>query len=161
MNISKLLRKVMVKESIKTSINDVKIYSNGLETSLDNKRFTEASDYVSSIRNTMDRVSEYIESHFSEENYYDSEKHSDRAFTDAERALRAAKKAEEKSEWLERTSAQRIEEGKRLKKQAEEARKEAKKAQESAKKAQKAERKASKQAKKAAEEADKAREAAR
>jgi len=151
----------MVKESIKTSINDVKIYSNGLETSLDNKRFTEAADYVNSIRNTMDRISEYIESHLSEEKDYDSEKYSDRAFTDAERALRAAKKAEEKSEWLERTSAQRIEEGKRLKKQAGEASKEAKKALEAAKKAQKAERRSAKQAKKAAEEADRAREAAR
>jgi hypothetical protein len=151
----------MVKESMKSSINDVKIYSNGLETSLDNKRFTEASDYVTSIRNTMDRVSDYINSHLSEETDYDSDKHSDRAFTDAERALRASKNAEERADWLDRTSAQRMEEGKRLKKQAGEARKEANRAREAAKKAQKAERKAAKQAKKAAEEADKAREAAR
>jgi len=161
MNDMELLRKDMVKESIKSSINDVKVYSNGLETSLDNKRFTEAADYVNNIRNTMDRVSEYIESHLSEEKDYDSEKSSDRAFTDAERALRAAKKAEEKAEWLERTAAQRTEEGKRLKKQAGEASKEARKAMEAAKKAEKAERRSAKQAKKAAEEADKAREAAR
>lgn len=151
----------VVKGSIKSTINDVKIYSNGLETSLDNKRFTEAADYVHSIRNAVDRVSEYIESHLSEEKGYDSEKPSDRAFTDAERALRAAKKAEEKAGWLERTSLQRTEEGKRLKKQAEEAKKEAKRAREAAKKAQAAERKAAKQAEKASEQADKAREAAR
>jgi|GEM_PF-6026890 len=157
----KLVRNDMLKESVKSAINDVKVYSSGLETALDNKRLTEASDYVSSIRNTMDRVSEYIESHVVDEKAYDSEKPSDMALTDAERALRAAKKAEEKVEWLERTSAQRTEEGKRLKKQAGEARKEAEKAREAAKKAQDAERKAAKQAMKAAKEADKAREAAR
>jgi hypothetical protein len=151
----------MVKESLKSAINDVKIYSNGLETALDNKRMAEASDYVNSIRNSMDRIAEYIESHLSEEKGYDSEDPSDMALTDAERALRAARRAEEKVEYLERTSVQRTEEGKRLKKQAEEAEKEARRARDAAKKAQEAERKAAKQAMKAAKEAEKAREAAR
>ena len=151
----------MVKDSIKTAIEDVKVYSKGLETALDNKRLMEASDYINSMRASLDRVSSYVESHLSEEKGYESSEPSDMALTDAERALRAAKKAEEKVEWLERTSIQRTEEGKRLKKQAEEAKDEAKKARDAAKKALDAERKASKEAMKAAKAAEKAREAAR
>lgn len=151
----------MTNESLKSAISDIKVYSNGLETALDNDRLTEASDYVNSVRLSLDRIVDYIDSRLAEEQDNYSNMPPDLPLTDAGKALWAAQQAEEKARWLERTSDQRIEEGKRLKNQAREAKKEAKRARDAANKAQDAERKATEQSIKAAKEAAKAKEAAR
>ncbi|WP_415280875.1 hypothetical protein [Candidatus Nitrososphaera sp. FF02] len=150
----------MVKNSIFSAVNDVKVYANGLETALDNDKLVDASNYVSSIRFSLDRISDYVDSRVAKAQTPEPGDPSV-PLTEAGRALWAAERAEEKAEWLERTAEHRTEEGKRLKKQAREAKKEAKKARDSAKKAQEAEHKAQKHSMKAVKESEKAQDAAR
>lgn len=149
----------MAKNSVISAVNDVKVYSNGLESALEKDELVEASNYISSIRFSLDRVSDYVDSRINEVKAYVPDDPSV-PLTEAGRALWAAERAEEKAEWLERTAEHREEEGKRLKKQAREAKREAKKARDAAKKAQDEERKAQKHSMKAIKESEKAHDAA-
>jgi hypothetical protein len=150
----------MAKNSVVSAVNDVKVYSNGLESALESDKLVEASNYISSIRFSLDRVSDYVDSRINEVQERAPDDPSV-PLTEAGRALWAAEKAEEKADWLERTAEHRAEEGKRLKKQAREAKREAKKARDAAKKAQDAEHKAQKHSMKAIKESEKAQDAAR
>lgn len=151
----------MNKERMESMLSDVKIYSDGLLTSLVQKKFTESDEYIGRIRNTLGTISEYIESHRAEEKKPESGEPLDVARTEADRAAQAARIAEGRVVSLEASVKEKSEEVKRLKRTLGQARKEAKKARVASKKAIMAERKAAKQAVKATEAADKAREAAR
>lgn len=50
-----------MKDTIDSIVNDVKLYSNGLITALENKRHPEASDYVQKIKSCLKTVDEYLE----------------------------------------------------------------------------------------------------
>ncbi len=151
----------MNKERMASMLNDVKVYSDGLLTSLAQKKFTESDEYIGRIRNILNTISEYIESHRAEEKKPDSGEPLEVARTEADRAAYAARMTEGRVASLESSVKEKSEEIKRLKRSLGQARKEAKKAKAASKKAIVAERKAAKQAIKATEAADKAREAAR
>lgn len=151
-------------ESRQLLIDDLRIYSEGLVNALKQDKLREAKEYVTSLRNANDAISKYLDSHISIEN---NEQHdpeatpSETATTEADRAVLAAKRAQEKVERLERATKETSEELKRLKKAAGIASKEAEKARKAAEKAEKAESKSQKEANKAADQASKANQAAR
>lgn len=143
-------------------VDDLKIYSDGLTTALKHDKLAEARDYVGRMQSVLDSISRYVEAHM----LYDSAvtatgDPADIARSETERAIYAARMAQQKADLLEKESEEKKEESKRLKKAAENARKEAHKAERAAEKAEKAERKAEKEANKASEEAAKAGKAAR
>ena len=144
--------------------DDLKIYSEGLLTALKQDKLAESRGYVSDLRNSLDTISKYVEAQISyivTPGVDDPQHPSDIARTEAEGAVFAAKRAQEKAERLEKLAKDTGEESKRLKKAADHAKKEAEKAWDAAKKAEKAEGKATKQSTKATEQASKAKQAAR
>lgn len=50
-----------MKDTIDSFVNDVKIYSNGLITALENKRHSEAQDYVQEMKRCLKSIDEYLE----------------------------------------------------------------------------------------------------
>jgi uncharacterized phage infection (PIP) family protein YhgE len=151
-------------ESKELLTDDLKIYSEGLLTALKQDKLVEARGYTSDLRNSLDTISKYVEAQISfmvtpavEDNTHPSEI----ARTEAEAAVFAAKRAQEKAERLEKLANDTNEESKRLKKAADHAKKETEKAWNAAKKAEKAEGRANKQSTKASEQASKAKQAAR
>lgn len=152
----------MAEESRQIMVDDLKIYSDGLTTALKQDKLAEARDYVGRMKSVLDSVSRYVEAH----TLYDSAlattgDPAEVARSETERAIYAARMAQQKAELLEKEGEEKKEESKRLKKAAGNARKEARKAKRAAEKAEKAERKAGKEASKASEEAAKAGKAAR
>lgn len=152
----------MAEESRQIMVDDLKIYSDGLTTALKQDKLAEARDYVGRMQSVLNSVSRYVEAH----TLYDSAlttagEPSDVARSEAERAIYAARMAQQKADLLEKESEEKKEESKRLKKAAGNARREAHKARSAADKAEKAERNAEKQANKASEQAAKAGKAAR
>lgn len=152
----------MMHESREIMIDDLKIYSDGLLTALKKEKLTEAREYVANMKGLLDDIGKYADVHISYETVErESDNPLDKSRTDAERAMDAAKRAEEKAVRLDRAAKETREESKRLKKASESARKESEKAWKAAEKAEKAESNAEKEAKKAAEQASKANQAAR
>lgn len=153
----------MALESRELLTDDVKIYSNGLITALKQDKLIEARGYLSNLRNSLDPLSEYIESQISlaETDYPEDADPVEIARVNGDNAVAAAKRAEAKAERLEGLAREAEEETKRLKKASRKAKKEAAKASKAAKKAEKAERKIQSEARSVAEHADKANQAAR
>lgn len=152
----------MMHESREIMIDDLKIYSDGLVNALKKEKLADAREYVANMKGLLDDVGKYVEANISYETVErQSDEPLDKARTDAERAMDAAKRAQEKAVRLDRAARDTDEESKRLKKAAGSARKESEKAWKAAEKAEKAESKAEKEAKKAAEQASKANQAAR
>lgn len=150
-------------ESKELLTDDFKIYSEGLLNALKQDKLVEARGYVSDLRISLDTISNYVNSQIS---YMEAPAEGlthpmDIARSEAEIAVFAAKRAEEKAERLDKAAKDASEESKRLKKAAGHAKKEAEKAWNAAKKAEKAEKKARKESTKAAEHASKANQAAR
>jgi hypothetical protein len=151
-------------ESKELLTDDFKIYSEGLLNALKHDKLVEARGYVSDLRISLDTISNYVNSQIS---YIESPRAEeltnplDVARSEAEVAVFAAKRADEKAERLEKAAKETREESKRLKKAAGHAKKEAEKAWHSARRAEKSERKATKESTKAAEHASKANQAAR
>ena len=143
--------------------DDLKLYSDGLLNALKHDELHEAREYIPSVHKTLESISEYVESHIAlDENVSSTDIAThDRAATEAERAVFAAKLAQQKAEQLERARIETLERAKRLKKAASDAMKEASKARKAADRAEKAERKAQKEVRKAAEMAGRANQAAR
>lgn len=50
-----------MKNTIDSFVNDVKIYSDGLITALENKRQSEAFDYIQGMKKCLKTVEEYLE----------------------------------------------------------------------------------------------------
>ena len=50
-----------MKDVIDSFVNDVKIYSDGLITALENKRQSEAFDYVQEMKKCLKIIEEYLE----------------------------------------------------------------------------------------------------
>ena len=50
-----------MKDTVDSIVNDVKIYSTGLITALENKRHSEAFDYVQNMQRCLKTVEEYLE----------------------------------------------------------------------------------------------------
>lgn len=151
-------------ESKELLIDDLKIYTEGMVTALKQDKLVEAKGYVSDLRNSLDTISKYLEAQISfmvTPGVEDATHPTDIARTEAEGAVFAAKRAQEKAERLEKLAKDTNEEAKRLKKAADHAKKEAENAWNAAKNAEKAEGKATKQSTKATEQASKAKQAAR
>jgi hypothetical protein len=154
----------MALESRELLVDDLKIYSSGLINALKQDKLVEARGYVSDLTSALEPVSSYLESQIKYEEMKPSPElvdPRDIARTEGDRAIFAAKRAEEKVESLERLVRETSEESKRLKKIARKARKEAAKARKAAEKAEKAENKAETAARTASENAAKANQAAR
>lgn len=154
----------MALESRELLIDDLKIYSNGLINALRQDRLVEARGYVSDLNNSLDPISKYLDSQISYEEMKPSPELVDPldiAKTEGDRAIFAAKRAEEKAERLERLARETSEESKRLKKASRKAKKEARKARKAAEKAERAERKVQSEARNVSEHAGKANQAAR
>ena len=152
----------MALESKQLLVDDLKRYSDGLINALKREEFFEAREYVTSMRNVTESVSDYLASQISlEETNHGYATASDVATTEAERAVLAAKRAKEKVERLEKAADETAEESKRLRKAAKSASKDADKARKAAERAEKSENKAHREAKKASEQAAKANQAAR
>ena len=49
-----------MKDTIDSLVNDVKIYSTGLITALENKRHSEAQEYVQKMKNCLKIIDEYL-----------------------------------------------------------------------------------------------------
>ena len=151
-------------ESKEILIDDLKIYSNGLITALKQDKLIEARGYVKNLRTCLDSLTGYLESQISiiEQSRPIQNGHPfDVAKSEAEAAVLAAKRADEKAKQLEQATRDTSAESKRLKKATSHAKREAKRAWSAAHKAEKAERKASKESLKAAEHASTANQAAR
>ena len=154
----------MTLESRELLIDDFKTYSDGLVIALKHDKLVEARDYVSSLRSCLDRLSGYLDSQIlllEESKSIELANPLDIARSEAEVAVFAAKRADEKAERLESAAKETSAESKRLKKASGHAKSEAKKAWAAAKKAERAERKAAKESSRAAEHASKANQAAR
>lgn len=50
-----------MKDTIESLVSDVKIYSNGLINALQNKRQSEALDYVQKMKRCLKTIDEYLE----------------------------------------------------------------------------------------------------
>ena len=151
-------------ESKEILIDDLKIYSNGLVTALKQDKLVDARGYVTNLRANLDNLSGYLESQISimeQSRPNENELPFDVAKSEAEAAVLAAKRADEKAKRLEQATRDTTAEAKKLKKTASHAKKEAKRAWSAAHRAEKAERKASKESLRAAEHANKANQAAR
>ena len=153
----------MALESKQLLVDDLKRYSDGMIVALKKENFLEARQYVSSLHTATDSISDYVESNISlfATSYDGYTNATEVARTEAERAVLAAKRAQEKVVRLEQGARESADEAKRLTNAAKAARKEAEKARKAAGRAEKAESKAQKEAKKASEQANKANQAAR
>ena len=49
-----------MKETIDSLVNDVKLYSTGLITALENKHHSEAQEYVQNMKNCLKTIDEYL-----------------------------------------------------------------------------------------------------
>ena len=49
-----------MKDTIDSIVNDVKLYSSGLITALENKRHSEAFDYIQEMKKCLKTVDEYL-----------------------------------------------------------------------------------------------------
>lgn len=49
-------------ESILISVNDIRIYTGGIEVALRKNKLREAEDYVRRVRQNLDTISSYLES---------------------------------------------------------------------------------------------------
>jgi hypothetical protein len=150
-------------ESKELLTDDFKIYSEGLLNALKHDKLVEARGYVLDLKTSLDTISNYVNSQISymEAPGEELTNSLDIARSEAEIAVFAAKRADEKAERLDKAARETGEESKRLKKAAGHAKKEAEKAWHAARKAEKSERKATKESTKAAEHASKANQAAR
>jgi hypothetical protein len=152
----------MALESRRLLMDDFDVYSKGLMVALEKEKLGEAREYVPKLQNNLASIGAYLDSYISfneaKGTYASAEA---AATTEAERAVLAAKIAQEKAERLHTAAIDTKQESQRLKKAAENAKKEAARAWKAAEKAEKAERKAQKEAKHAAEHAGKANQAAR
>ncbi|MDH3313817.1 MAG: hypothetical protein OEM28_11840 [Nitrosopumilus sp.] len=50
-----------MKDEIDSFVNDVKIYSNGLITALENKKHSESLDYIHEMKRCLKSIHEYLE----------------------------------------------------------------------------------------------------
>lgn len=153
----------MALESRELLIDDVKIYSTGLINALKQDKLVEARGYLSDLKNSLDPISKYLEAQiaFDQKGLSPDIDPVDTARSEGDRAVLAAKRAEEKADRLERIAKETSEESKRLKKAARKAKKEAGKAWKAAEKAERAERKVAAETRQASEHASKANQAAR
>jgi hypothetical protein len=154
----------VVLESKEMLVDDLQIYSNGLINALKQDKLIEARGYVADLTGALNSASNYLDSEISylkDQGTPTDAEPLDAARTEADRAVMASKRADEKAERLTKAARDTNEEAKRLKKAADKSKKEAAKARKAAKKAKDDERKAEKHAHKAAEHAGKANRAAR
>jgi len=54
-------RLITMKETIDSFVNDVKLYSTGLITALENNRHSEARDYLQNMKRCIKSVEQYLE----------------------------------------------------------------------------------------------------
>lgn len=145
--------------------DDYKIRSDGLLNALKQDKLVEARGYIPDIHNSLDSISDYLDTQivYKEKVVQAAELDDphDVAQSEAELAVLAAKRADEKAERLDLAAKDTSEEAKKLRKTASHAKREAKKAWKAAKNAEKSERRATKESRKAGEHADKANQAAR
>ena len=153
----------MALESKELMVDDLQLYSNGLITALKQDKLVEARGYVADLTGLLNSTSDYLDSQISimEQERPMIAEPLDAARTEAERAMLASKRADEKAERLKKAAEYAREEGKRLKKAAGKSKKDARNARKAAEKAEKDEKMAEKHAQKAAEQAGKANRAAR
>ncbi len=85
----------MMHKSREIMIDDLKICSDGLVNTLKKERLAEAREYVANMKSLLDDVGKYVEASISYETVErQSDEPLDKARTDAERAMDAAKRAE-------------------------------------------------------------------
>jgi len=88
----------MIHESREIMIDDLKLFLDGLVNALKKEKLAKASKYAANMKALIDDIGKYIEANISYETVeQQSDEPLDKVRTDAERAMDAAKRTEEKA----------------------------------------------------------------